>query len=81
MIVDHFKQMTDHGHIQTINKLKKEIKVLKNSVMEMQDILRASVNDSLDKFQHLENFDIDHHRFDKKLKTFIRNCKIEDLVK
>lgn len=47
----------------------------------MQDILRASVNDSLDKFQHLENFDIDHHRFDKKLKTFIRNCKIEDLVK
>lgn len=62
--------------------LRKEIIVLKNGVLIIQEALRASVNDSLDRIQCLEN-DVDaaHHRFGKKVKAFIKKCQIDDLVK
>ena len=57
------------------------MKVLKSGIIEMQNTLRTTVNDSLDRISYLDNFEIDHHRLDKKVKTFIKNCKIDDLVK
>ena len=80
-IIGEYKHMTDLGHLQTISKLRKEVKVLKCGILDLQDALKASVNDSLEKMQYLDNFETNHHRFDKKVKTFIKNCKVEDLLK
>lgn len=59
-IREELKNMTDHGHRLTIEKLRKENEMLKDSLMQIQDSLIHPVNDSIAKIEQLDKVEENH---------------------